>query len=123
MDAHPFLHDPLNKLDTFYTANTFTPYQDHTGKQLRHILIGSSARWLITAALCGAYVLATVLWLKKSAIGEKEKRWYNGITTGISIALGLNIASAFKDMALNMRWPILAKGQRNLVEVGSASFF
>lgn len=63
------------------------------------------------------------MWLKKRAIGEAEKRWYNGITTAISIALGLNIASAFKDMALNMRWPILAVGKRNLVEVGCASVF
>ncbi|CZR66427.1 uncharacterized protein PAC_16328 [Phialocephala subalpina] len=116
-DQQPFLHDPMNKIDTFYTANTFVPYQDHTGKQLRHILIGSSARWLITAALCGGYVLATLQWQKKNAIAEVQKKWYNGITTGISIALGLNIASAFKDMALNMRWPILAKGTRNLVEL------
>ena len=42
---------------------------------------------------------------------------YNALTTGISIALGLNIASAFRDMALNMRWPILSGRKRNLVEV------
>jgi hypothetical protein len=42
---------------------------------------------------------------------------YNTVTTAISIALGLNIASAFKDMALNMRWPILSARKRNLDEV------
>lgn len=75
---------------------------------------------MITAALCGGYVLATRIWQNKNAMGETEKKWYNGITTGISIALGLNISSAFKDMALNMRWPILSKGKRNLVEVSFA---
>jgi hypothetical protein len=69
--------------------------------------------------MCGAYVLATVLWQKKTAQGETSKRMYNAITTGVSIALGLNIASAFKDMALNMRWVILSNRKRNLVEVSS----
>lgn len=42
---------------------------------------------------------------------------YNAITTAISIALGLNLMSAFKDLALNMRWPVLSAKKRNLVEV------
>jgi hypothetical protein len=37
----------------------------------------------------------------------------------LSIALGLNIASAFKDMALNLRWVILSNRKRNLVEVNT----
>lgn len=64
-------------------------------------------------------MLATILWQRKNAISESQKKMYNTITTGISIALGLNIASAFKDMALNMRWPILAARKRNLVEVSN----
>jgi hypothetical protein len=72
---------------------------------------------MITAALCGGYVLATNIWQSKGAQSEGQKKTYNTITTGISIALGLNISSAFKDMALNMRWPILAGKTRNLVEV------
>jgi hypothetical protein len=82
-------------------------------------LIGGSARWLITFAMCGAYVLATVAWQRKVAQGETSKRMYNAITTGVSIALGLNIASAFKDMALNLRWVILSNRKRNLVEVNT----
>lgn len=116
-EMHSFLHDPMNKIDTFYTANTFVPYKDHSGKQLRHILIGSSFRWLITAGLCGGYVLATRLWQQQGAQSEARKKVYNALTTGISIALGLNIASAFRDMALNMRWPILSGRKRNLVEL------
>jgi hypothetical protein len=54
---------------------------------------------------------------KQGAVTETKKRIYNAATTGIALALGLNIASAFKDMALNMRWPILANRERNLVEV------
>lgn len=61
--------------------------------------------------------MATKVWVNKGAIDEKHKKIYNTITTGLSLALGLNIASAFKDMALNMRWPILAARKRSLREL------
>ena len=61
--------------------------------------------------------MATRVWHDKGLLTEKQKRTYNAITTGISIALGLNLMSAFKDLALNMRWPILSAKKRNLVEV------
>ncbi|XMA12055.1 hypothetical protein WAI453_004846 [Rhynchosporium graminicola] len=50
-EMHSFFHDPMNKIDTFDTSNIFIPHKDHSEKQLRHILIGSSFRWLITAGL------------------------------------------------------------------------
>ena len=53
----------------------------------------------------------------KGPLTELSKRIFNAATTGVALALGLNIASAFKDMALTMRWPILANRDRNLVEV------
>jgi len=110
----------MNKIDQTYTFNHI-PYEDRTGRQLRHILIGSSTRWFITAGLCAAYIMATRIWAQKGALSEAQKRMYNAISTGISIALGLNMASAFKDLALNMRWPILSARKRNLNEVGSST--
>jgi hypothetical protein len=108
----------MHKIDTFYTSDEFQPYKDNTGRQLRHILFAGLARWAITALMCVAYAAATIIWQHKPAQGETSKRLYNAITTGVSIALGLNIASAFKDMALNMRWVILSNRKRNLIEVG-----
>lgn len=116
-DSQSFLHDPMNHLDTFHMSNSYQPYKDNTGRQLRHIFISSTSRWFITAALCGGYILSTRIWQNKGSVDEGSKRVYNTITTAISIALGLNIASAFKDMALNMRWPILHARKRNLVEL------
>lgn len=58
--------------------------------------------------------------VREGAVTEFRKRVYNAVTTGIGLGLGLNIASAFKDMALNMRWPILARRARNLIEVSFA---
>jgi hypothetical protein len=92
-----------------------------TGSQLRNLLLGSLFRWVLSLLLCAAWVLATRLVVNEGAVTETRKRIYNAATTGIGLALGLNIASAFKDMALNMRWPILANRQRSLVEVSSAT--
>ena len=55
--------------------------------------------------------------MNKGVLGEDTKRIYNAITTAISIALGLNLMSAFKDLALNLRWPVLSSKKRSLVEV------
>jgi hypothetical protein len=96
---------------------TTASFKAKTGRQLRHLLIGSSVRWVISLLLCAAWVLATRIVHNQGAVTETKKRIYNTATTGIALALGLNIASAFKDMALNMRWPILANRERNLVEV------
>ena len=62
-------------------------------------------------------MLCTEEWAKKPVVDELSKRIFNAITTAISIALGLNVASAFKDMTMNMRWPILGFRKRNLDEV------
>ena len=72
---------------------------------------------MVTAGLCAAYILSIQLWMKRTVIDEQHKKLFNAVTTGISLALGLNIASSFKDLALNMRWPILSARRRNLKEV------
>jgi len=121
-ETQSFLHDPAHKIDTFYTSEEFQPYKDNTTRQLRHILLDGSARWAITALMCVAYAGATIIWQHKFAVSENSKRLYNTISTGVSIAMGLNVASAFKDMALNMRWVILSNRKRNLIEVSIALF-
>ncbi len=121
-DDQSFLHDPLNHIDSTFMSNSFQPYKDNTGRQWRHIFITSLSRWLITAGLCAAMIWVTIWWQKQPVVSEGSKKLYNTVTTGISIALGLNIASAFKDMALNMRWPILSARARNLVEVSRITF-
>jgi hypothetical protein len=121
-ETQSFLHDPAHKIDTFYTSDEFQPYKDNTARQLRHILINGSARWAITALTCILYAAATIIWQNKVAISELSKRLYNTITTGVSIAMGLNVASAFKDMALNMRWVVLSHQKFSLNEVSTALF-
>ncbi|KAF5878056.1 uncharacterized protein Bfra_000223 [Botrytis fragariae] len=96
---------------------TTGPYKSKTGKQFRHILLKSLARWFITLVLCIAYFLTLTFWNNKGTVTERSKRIFNATTTGISIALGLNIASSLKGMALNARWAILHASKRNLYEL------
>ncbi|KAH8650629.1 hypothetical protein BGZ60DRAFT_498422 [Tricladium varicosporioides] len=115
-ETQSFLHGPLNKIDTIYAAHHY-PYKDHTGRQLRHILFTSLGRWVVTLLLCAGYIGAVLYYRGRGAQDEMHKKVFNTITTGISISMGLNIASAFKDMSLNMRWPILHMRKRSLEEV------
>ncbi|KAK8911568.1 hypothetical protein QC760_000584 [Botrytis cinerea] len=96
---------------------TTVPYKSKTGKQFWNILLKSLARWLITLVLCIAYLLALRFWNRKGTVTETSKRIFNAITTGISIALGINIATSLKDMALNVRWAVLHARKRNLYEL------
>lgn len=112
----------MNKLDTHtFPVGEFEVYKDNTGKQLLHLILGCTARWLITLLLCACYAFVVKIWISKGsdgrAISETSKRWFNTVTSAVSLALGLNVASAFKDLALYMRWPILAARKRNLREV------
>ncbi|KAH8594754.1 hypothetical protein B0O99DRAFT_687532 [Bisporella sp. PMI_857] len=116
-ESQSFLNQPINKIDTSFSSETYHAYKDNTGRQLLALLLGSLARFLVTLGLCAGYILSVKLWVNKGIIDEKHKKLFNAITTGISLALGLNIASSFKDLALNMRWPILSMRRRNLKEL------
>ncbi|KAG9247581.1 hypothetical protein BJ878DRAFT_414632 [Calycina marina] len=107
----------INEIDTSFTSVEYHAYKDHSKRQLLVLLGGSTARFLITAGLCAAYILSVKLWQKRAVVDENHKRLFNAVTTGISLGLGLNIASSFKDLALNMRWPILHTRRRNLREL------
>lgn len=76
-----------------------------------------SFRLGVTIMLCTIYGIAAWQYQKKGPKTENQKKVFNTITTGVSICLGLNIASAFKDIALNMRWVILRGRKRSLKEV------
>jgi hypothetical protein len=106
----------MHRMDTTFNAKD-VPYKDPHARQFRGILLGMSTRWFVTAGLCAAFVVSTIYWKRKGAQSEDQKKMFNAVTTGLSLCLGLNIASAFKDIALNMRWVILAQKKRSLKEV------
>jgi hypothetical protein len=85
--------------------------------QLLKLLGNSALRWILTAALSALYTFTLYHYGAKDIMNEPEKRRFNTWTTALSIAMGLNIASSFKEMALNLRWWILSRSKRNLNEV------
>ena len=56
-------------------------------------------------------------------IGEVAKKFYNTLVTGLSMALGISIASSFKTIALNFRWYILSRKKRPIEEVSNPRSF
>lgn len=75
-------------------------------------------KWLITFSLSIGYIIATLHWMKLSAMSTFQKRVYNTLVTGMSIALGLNLSSSYRSVAFKFRWPLLAWHKQDLTEVG-----
>lgn len=121
METQAFLYEHVSKGSPTPSTHTIDPVEERTWKQLRRILLESLGRWILSAALYAGYIIATTTWTKKGPVDERSKQIYNTITTGLSIALALNTASTFKEMALNLRWPILHAQKRNLNEVKASS--
>ncbi|PQE10446.1 hypothetical protein CJF30_00010435 [Rutstroemia sp. NJR-2017a BBW] len=111
--SQPFIH----KTEHSNRQSTIIPHKAGSRKQFWNILLKGLARWVLTVALCVAYVFAIGVWRFKGTVTEPSKRTFNALTTGISIALGLNIATALKDYAMIARWPIMNNRKRNLNEL------
>ncbi|MCJ1404823.1 hypothetical protein MMC11_008049 [Xylographa trunciseda] len=90
-------------------------------KQLLHLLSFGFLRFLVTGVLVGG--LYTTLWLfeSKSVMNELQKKLFNTIVTALSIALGINIASSFKNVAIDTRWFFLSRKRRPLKEASALS--
>ncbi|KIN03201.1 hypothetical protein OIDMADRAFT_119695 [Oidiodendron maius Zn] len=62
---------------------TTTSFKAKSGRQLRHLLLGALARWIISLLLCAAWVIATLVVANKGPVTEFSKRIYNAATTGL----------------------------------------
>ncbi|KJZ76837.1 hypothetical protein HIM_03714 [Hirsutella minnesotensis 3608] len=74
--------------------------------QFRRLLFRSLTRWLITVALAAS--IYGVLWSYSSKPVLASKRAFNVVILGLSIGLGLNIASSLKGMVSETRWWLLS---------------
>jgi hypothetical protein len=74
------------------------------------------ARCIISWILIASFYIS--LWMYKDrVISPERKSGFDAITVALSIALGLNIASSLKSIALDLRWWILSKRRRPSQEV------
>jgi hypothetical protein len=74
------------------------------------------ARCVISWVLIAGFYIS--LWMYKDrVISPERKSGFDAITVALSIALGLNIASSLKSIALDLRWWVLGKRRRPSKEV------
>jgi hypothetical protein len=73
--------------------------------------------WLRTVVLL--FLLGMTFWgyARKAVMSKEDKKGFNALVTGLSIALGLNIAASLNKMTLNMRWYFLSRKPWSLAEV------
>ncbi|KAI6248852.1 hypothetical protein HI914_02507 [Erysiphe necator] len=117
LDQKQFYEYSNTSIQELNPQDEYQKMKNENRRQQFNILISCMSKYLITLALCSGYVLVTSIWLGKSALSAFEKRVYNTIVTGISIALGLNISSAFRDIVQTLRWPIMSLRKRNIEEL------
>ncbi|MCJ1395636.1 hypothetical protein MMC18_008522 [Xylographa bjoerkii] len=86
-------------------------------KQLFSLLSFGLVRFIVTGVLVGGLYATLWLYESESVMSELQKKLFNTIVTALSMALGINIASSFKNVALDTRWFFLSRKGRPLKEI------
>jgi hypothetical protein len=85
-------------------------------QNFRTLVIHGLIRWIITVILIAGFYLVVRLYQNR-ILTPDSKGTFGFIIIGLSIGLGLNIASALKAAALDLRWWILTRKRRSAKEV------
>ncbi|OQU98476.1 hypothetical protein CLAIMM_04261 [Cladophialophora immunda] len=112
--AAPWEHGLPEKYGSSLPPSNTVRYFDYR-RQRRRLFINSSFQWLITALICAAmagclYGFSTII----TGLSATRKQVFNALVTGLSLCLGLNLASSLSGYAQMMRWRFLASGYRTL---------
>lgn len=111
--AAPWEHEIFEK-DELNTGDSNTVRDFDYRRQRRRLFINSFFQWAITAAICLALVGVLYSYSSFLTLSQKQKHAFNALVTGLSILLGLNLASSLSGYAQMMRWRLLAAKYRNL---------
>ena len=112
--AAPWNHELSEKQGTPPPLSDSIRYFDYQ-RQRRRLFINSSFQWFVTAFICASlagclYGFSTI----RTGLSSTGKSLFNALVTGLSISLGLNLASSLRGYAQLMRWRFLASGYRTL---------
>jgi hypothetical protein len=108
------------------TAQTQFARQHNSMRQFFHLLGKILLRWVVSFLLSVMMVVAFYEYEKVKILDKTAKRWFNALSTGLYLTLGLNLAASLKGMAIILRWKLLSRKKHNLEEVclkHKASFF
>lgn len=78
------------------------------GKQLRQMMVLALLRWAMTATLVSSIYGVLISYSQREAMPTRKKSEFNALVIGLSIALGLNIASSLKADVGRLRWWLLS---------------
>ncbi|WYZ43968.1 hypothetical protein EsH8_VII_000404 [Colletotrichum jinshuiense] len=84
-----------------------------TRKPRRKVLMKVFSRWAVTMIIIISIYLVIWVYSSKSVMDQTTKRQYNALITGLSIALGLAVASSLNYMVAELRWWILSRRYRS----------
>ncbi|KAI5853746.1 hypothetical protein BZA05DRAFT_394569, partial [Tricharina praecox] len=117
-----FREDGTGELQTYYqsmgpTAQGQLARRHDYRKQYAHLMGKILLRWLASFILAAAMVVAFYQYEKIKILSKSKKRWFNAVTTGLYLTLGLNLAASLKGMAIIVRWKLLARKAHQLEEV------
>lgn len=101
-------HGPL---PTSRTVREFRP-----GRQRRRLFAQGFTQFLITVAFCGLLAACLAVFGRLSWMSVQQVKAFNALIVLLSLFLGNNLTSSFKEMALILRWKILAANYRSLDE-------
>ncbi|KAF2837506.1 hypothetical protein M501DRAFT_1017885 [Patellaria atrata CBS 101060] len=74
-------------------------------------------QFLLTLIQCIGIILAiktATAWKSQLGLSRTDNRLFGGVTTGLTLGLGLNLASSLKNYASLLRWTFLSRGWYNL---------
>ncbi|KAF8851059.1 hypothetical protein BDZ45DRAFT_751073 [Acephala macrosclerotiorum] len=114
---------PLAKQQALHEAESPDPgpeiYHSHFSrrKQFLGLLLDEFLYFILTIFFVGCIYATLKAFRTRTIIGPVGKRVFNALVTGLSMILGISIASSFKDLAIDMRWWILSRKRRPISEV------
>ncbi|KAH0611001.1 uncharacterized protein H6S33_011428 [Morchella sextelata] len=91
--------------------------QHSAKKQFFHLLWKILLRWFATFVLSAGMLVTFYEFEKVMILDKSQKRWFNALSTGLYLTLGLNLAGSFKGMATIIRWKLLSRKSHSLEEV------
>ncbi|GKT64974.1 hypothetical protein ColTof4_07367 [Colletotrichum tofieldiae] len=77
------------------------------------VLMKVFSRWAITMFIIISIYVVIWVYSNKTVMNQTTKRQYNALITGLSIALGLAVASSLNHMVAELRWWILSRRYRS----------
>lgn len=108
---------PAGDMETLIKPHGASPTASRA-KLTKRFLLSGGLRWLLATTFSGLYYVVIQVY-KGRTLNPDQKSILDALFIGLSIVMGLNVATALKDIASHLRWWFLDKRLMDISEVGS----